>query len=108
MDVWQDDQAVHVRASVPGFSAEEVEITVDAQGVLTLKGERKVDQERKESDYMLREMRWTSFQRQLALPGEVRPDEATADFKDGILSITIPKVKAAAPARVKVPVKSKQ
>ena len=92
---------------MPGFSPEEVEITVDTQGVLTLKGEHKSAQQQERTEYMLRELTWNSFRRDVSLPGEVKPDEASAEFKDGILTVDIPRVKTAPSARVKVPVSAK-
>jgi HSP20 family protein len=108
LDVWQDEKAVYVRAPVAGYRPEEVEITVDDQGLFTLKGEHRAEEERKESDYLLRETSWGRFQRQVSLPVEVKAGEATAEFKDGVLLVTIPKARPATTSPVKIPVNTKK
>jgi HSP20 family protein len=107
LNVWQEKDAIMVSASIPGFKPDEVEVTVDSNGVLTLKGEHKGEQERQESDYLLREQSYSSFSRRLALPIPVKGGEASAEFKDGMLEIRIPKANPEQPKSVKIPVSAR-
>jgi HSP20 family protein len=93
-----------LEASIPGFSLEEIEV-VSEHGVLTIRGERKVEPQ-PEGCYLRRERRQLSFCRQFALPQEVREREITASFVNGVLSIRVPRVEAPAATRIKVEVGS--
>ena len=104
VDIYQTDAEVVVKAAVPGFKADEIQINVTGD-VLTIKGEVKQKNEVKEKDYHLREQRWGSFERSLVLPTEVKSDAAKAEFENGILTITLPKDEKAKPKTITVKVK---
>ena len=101
LDIRQTDREFLLEASVPGFSPQEVEITAD-QGILTLRGERRVDGSQEEGTYLRRERAHYSFVRQLALPADVKEDEIRATFQNGVLSVHLPRVEAPAPRRIPV------
>lgn len=88
-------------AELPGLSDKDVDLSV-ADGVLTLSGEKREEQERKEKGYMLSERRYGSFQRQLSLPSDVDPNGIKAKFKDGVLTVTLPKDEHATPRTHKI------
>ena len=88
MDIHQDDKQVEITAELPGVKEEDIDITID-DGVLTLRGEKKSTREDKESGY--RERSYGSFERRLTLPSNIDEDNCSADFKDGVLTITLPK-----------------
>ena len=88
MDLHQDDKQVEITAELPGVKEEDIDITID-DGVLTLRGEKKSTREDKESGY--RERSYGSFERRLTLPSNIDEDNCSADFKDGVLTITLPK-----------------
>ena len=88
MDIHQDDKQVEITAELPGVKEEDIDITID-DGVLTLRGEKKSTREDKESGY--RERSYCSFERRLTLPSNIDEDNCSADFKDGVLTITLPK-----------------
>lgn len=93
-----------VKAELPGVSKEDVEITVTPDAVEL---RAKADAERKEekADYLFRERTHSEFARTIALPAEVRADEAKASLRDGELEIRLPKKEPTPPAKpVKVPV----
>ena len=90
IDLYQTDDEVVVKAAIPGVKADEVQINVTSD-VLTIKGEVKQKNEVKEKAYHLREQRWGAFERSVALPTDVKADQAKADFEDGVLTITLPK-----------------
>ena len=101
IDMYQTDNEVVVKASLPGFKADEVQINITGD-VLTLRGETKQDQEVKEKTYHMREQRWGSFERSIPLPTSVSADKAMADFENGILTITLPKSEAARPKAITI------
>jgi HSP20 family protein len=102
LDIRQKDNEFVIEASVPGFKPEEVEITAD-QGVLTIRGERKVEHsEENEGTYLRRERANYSVIRQLTLPNDVKEDEIRATFTNGVLTVTIPREAAPAPRRIPV------
>jgi len=100
----QTETALALEASIPGFSPEEIEV-VSEHGVLTIRGERKVEAQ-PEGCYLRRERRQLSFCRQFALPQEVRDRELTASFVNGVLSVPVPRVEASVATRIKVEVGS--
>jgi HSP20 family protein len=104
VDMYQTDDEVVVRAALPGFKADEVQINITGD-VLTLRGEVKQQEEKKEKAWHIREHRWGSFERSIALPTEVTADKAVADFENGILTITLPKAEEVKPKTISVKAK---
>ena len=99
VDLYQTDDEVVVKASLPGLKAEDVQITVTGE-MLTLKGEFKQKEDVKEKAYHLREQRYGIFERTFALPTEVVSDKAKAEFENGILTITLPKAEEVKPKMI--------
>jgi HSP20 family protein len=104
IDMYQTDDEIVVKASLPGFKADDVQINITGD-VLTLQGEMKHEDEKKEKAWHLREQRWGSFERSVALPTNVVADRASADFENGILTITLPKAEEAKPRTISVKAK---
>src|SRR5205807_2260139 len=88
-------------ASVPGFTPEQVEVTFE-DGTLTIKGQRSSESEEKKGEYVRRERRHASVYRRVGLPAEVRADEISASFDNGVLRITVPRAQKAQPKRIPV------
>lgn len=101
IDIRQTDEAYVLEASVPGFSPEDVEVTLD-QNVLTISGTHKQESEENTGGWIRRERRTGSFRRQVVLPAEVRGDEITAGFENGVLTVTVPRAQKAQPKRIPV------
>ncbi|MBV8444731.1 MAG: Hsp20/alpha crystallin family protein [Candidatus Dormibacteraeota bacterium] len=101
VDIRQTDDEFVIEASVPGFAPEQVEVTFD-DGVLTIKGQRSQENERKDGQYVRRERRQASVYRQIGLPAEVRADEISAAFDNGVLHVTVPRAQKAQPKRIPV------
>jgi len=101
IDLYQTDNDVVVKASLPGIKPDEVQISVVGD-VLTIKGEVKQQDEVKEKTYHMREQRWGSFERSVALPSSVSADKAKAEFENGILTITMPKEEEARPKTITI------
>ena len=104
IDMYQTDDEIVVKASLPGFKADDVQINITGD-VLTLRGEMNHEDEKKEKAWHLREQRWGSFERSVALPTNVVADQANADFENGVLTITLPKAEEAKPRTISVKAK---
>jgi HSP20 family protein len=101
LDMYQTADEVVVKAALPGLKTEDVQISVTAD-VLTLRGEFKQENEKKEATYHIREQRFGSFERSVMLPTDVQTDKAKADFENGILTITLPKAEAVKPKTISI------
>ena len=103
IDVRETPDAFVVTASVPGVSPEEVDITVLGD-VLRIRGERREDRQEEDQNgrWLIRERRFGAFERTIGLPTTVKADAATADFKDGVLTVTLPKAEEAKPRSIRV------
>lgn len=101
VDIRQTDGAYVLEASVPGFRPEDVEVTFD-NGILTVRGERREESEKKEGEYVRRERRAASVYRQVSLPSEVEAERISAGFENGVLTITVPRTPKAQPKRIPV------
>ena len=99
LDIRQTDDAYVIEASVPGFSPEQVQVTVD-QNWLVIHADRNQESETTEGGYVRRERRSASVHRRLALPEEVDVDRISASFSNGELAITVPRSARPEPRRV--------
>ena len=88
LEVSDDDRQVRVTAEIPGMSERDVDLTVH-DGVLTIRGEKRSETDDKDRGYS---ERWYGrFERRIALPAGVEEDKAEASFRDGVLTVTMPK-----------------
>jgi HSP20 family protein len=90
IDVSETDSEIKIEAELPGVDQEDVEIVV-ADNLLTIKGEKKTEKEEKKKDYRLVERSYGGFARSITLPFAAEPDKANATFRNGVLTITLPK-----------------
>jgi len=90
-----------IRANMPGVEAENLTITLSGN-TLTLKGEVKAEPTLEGATYLRRERRASTFSRSLVLPMEVDADHAEATFRDGVLTLTLPKSESVRPKTIKV------
>ncbi len=106
LDVSETKDAYTVKASLPGWKPEDVEITFE-NGQLTLRGEWKEENEDKGEDakWHRKEIRYSSFERSLLLPVEVEADKAKATFENGVLTLTLPKSEVVKPKQIKIAAK---
>jgi HSP20 family protein len=88
LDVLREDGDIVVRAELPGVKQEDVDITYQ-NGVLTISGERKVEEQKEGSGYYVRERRYGSFRRSMSLPEGTDESSITARFQDGVLEVRI-------------------
>jgi HSP20 family protein len=101
LDVYDDKDALVVSAELPGMKKEEIEISLH-DGVLNLSGERKHERENKEGQTFRSERYFGKFQRSVSLPTTVDASKVKATYKDGILSVWLPKAEEAKPRQIEV------
>src|SRR4051795_3361602 len=101
VDVREDADHIYVEAELPGFTKEDVDITLE-NSTLTISAERKSEQKNeKNGDYLLNERRFTRFLRSFTLPPTVNEQSVQANLKDGVLTITLTKREETKPRKVK-------
>jgi HSP20 family protein len=101
LDVYEDKDNVYVKAELPGMKREEIELTLH-DGVLSISGERKGETKREDAETHRVERFFGRFQRTVTLPTPVANDKVKADYKDGVLSIKLPKTEESKPKRIDV------
>ena len=104
-DVSETDEAVSVSAELPGMEEKDVEVTLDDRA-LTVKGEKKQEREENKRNYYLSERSYGQFQRTIPLPEGIDKDKAKAQFKKGVLTVTLPKTAMAKKDRKRIAVSS--
>ena len=103
VDVVETDDTVVVKAELPGMEPKDVDISVSGDK-LTIKGERKAEKEEKGKTFYRMERGYGSFCRTIELPASVEADKAKADYKNGVLEITLPKTEQV--KAKKIPIKT--
>jgi HSP20 family protein len=101
IDVYEDKDNVFVRAELPGMKKDEIDISLH-EGVLTLSGERKLENEYEKADSHRTERFVGRFQRSVTLPAPVEAGKVRATYKDGVLAVTLPKAEEAKPKQITV------
>ncbi|MCX5870062.1 MAG: Hsp20/alpha crystallin family protein [Deltaproteobacteria bacterium] len=104
LDVSETDKALEVVADLPGMEKKDIKVSLDGD-LLTIKGEKKEVKEKKDKHYHTIERRSGSFYRALRLPMDVENDKIDANFKDGVLTLTLPKSKEAAKKVAQIEIK---
>jgi len=105
VDIFETDQNVVVKAEVPGIDPRDVEVRVEGN-TLFLKGQRKFENETNEENYHRIERAYGSFVRSFSLPSSIDTGKVEANYKDGLLTLTMPKREEAKPRTIKINVKS--
>jgi HSP20 family protein len=90
IDVSETESELKIEADLPGVDEKDLDLVI-SDNILTIKGEKKTETEEKKKDFHLVERSYGSFSRSLALPFAVDPNQAKATFKNGVLSISLPK-----------------
>lgn len=104
MDIYQDKDNVIVEVDAPGLDADKVDVSVE-NDVLTITGSKETKQEVRREDYYRKEVRSGSFSRSVILPMSVKGNQAQAEYKKGILKVTLPKADEAKAKKINVDVK---
>lgn len=101
LDVVESDEAYVVRAALPGLTAEDIHINVE-NDLLTISAEQAESSEESNERYLLRERRYGSFSRTMRLPKGIDGEQTTAEVKDGVLTLTLPKREEVKPRQIEV------
>jgi len=103
VDVTEFDDRFEVSAELPGMVAEEVKVELD-NNILSLSGEKRAEEERKDRDLYVAERRFGGFRRSFQFPTHLDASKIDASFRNGVLTITLPKVEAAKPKQIEIKV----
>lgn len=101
VDIYEEADNIVVKAEIPGVDREGIHVDVKDR-VLTIKGERTMDNEVKEDSYYRREQTYGQFQRAFTLPIDVDPEAIKAEYKDGVLKVLVPKPEQNKPKQITV------
>ncbi len=101
IDMYEDKDNLYVRVEVPGMRKEDIEVSLH-DGSLSISGERKAENRQEEHEVYRAERFYGRFQRTVSLPCDVSNDKVKAQYKDGILSVTLPKTEQAKPKHIEV------
>ncbi|OQX84044.1 hypothetical protein B6D60_09780 [candidate division KSB1 bacterium 4484_87] len=101
VDIVETKNNFEVKAELPGLKKDDIKIQFE-DGVLTLTGERKIEKEDKDKNFYRVERRYGKFQRCFSLPRNVKADEIKANYKDGILTVNIPKAEEAKAKEIEI------
>ena len=101
VDIFDGDDAIVLRAELPGLTPEDIDIEID-DNVLTLKGERRFQEQLEEGRYYRLERAYGHFQRSVTLPPGVKADDISASFDSGVLSVRVPKADEVKPRKIAV------
>ena len=104
VDMYETDQDVVIKSSVPGVKTEDLDITITGD-TLTIKGETKTEEKVEKANYIRQERRYGAFCRSLTLPTTVVAEKAKAEFENGVLTLTLPKAEEVKPKTIKVKAK---
>ena len=103
VDIQETENEVVLKADLPDVNEKEIDIRIE-DGTLSLKGERKFNKETKEGGFHRIERSYGSFARYFALPDSVNPEAVRAEYKNGVLTVSLAKKEAAKPKQIKVEV----
>jgi HSP20 family protein len=101
IDVVSKPEAIVVKVALPGVKPEEIETTITGN-TLEIHGAYREEEKKEEEGYLFRELNRGEFRRTVLLPAGIKSDAAEATFKEGILTLVIPKVEPVKPTAIKV------
>lgn len=104
LDMYQTDDEIIVKASAPGLTADDLDISITGD-TLTIRGEFQADEVQEGARYHVRERKIESFARSIKLPTMVNVEQAKAEFENGILTLSLPKVEEVKPKTISVKAK---
>lgn len=103
INILEREDAILISADLPGLKAEDVEVTVE-EGVLTIRGERKMEESSEGETYHRVERQYGLFERTFSLPNSVDPEKINARFKNGEMTLTLPKREESKPRSISIKV----
>lgn len=103
VDVYETENELVIKADLPDVSEKDLDVRIE-NNMLTIHGERKFEQKVREENYLRMERAYGSFSRSFSLPNSVNTEAIKAEYKDGVLNITLPKRAESKPKQVKIDV----
>jgi HSP20 family protein len=100
-DITENEKEYVVTAELPGIETKDLDVTL-SEGLLTVKGEKKQEHEEKRGNYHRVERHYGAFQRTFRIPGKVKADKIDANYKDGVLRLTLPKAEESEAKKITV------
>jgi HSP20 family protein len=101
IDLRETEDQYILEAALPGVNPDDIDVSVQGNQV-RIQGELKQDEEQKGERYHFRERRYGQFQRTIALPNDVKPDQVACEFRNGLLTVTLPKAEQVRPRRIQI------
>ena len=101
VDVFQNENEIIIQSTIAGVAPENLEININAESV-NIKGQRHREEKISEKDYFYQECFWGKFSRSVILPQEIDPERSTAQLKNGVLTIRLPKINKEKTKKIKV------
>ncbi len=101
VDVFQNKDSIIIKSTIAGVKPDDIDIAID-NDVITIRGQRKMEESIKEDDYFYQECYWGNFSRSIVLPVEIQSDQVEASLKNGVLTIVLPKIKKNKSVAIKV------
>ncbi|MBN2506835.1 MAG: Hsp20/alpha crystallin family protein [Verrucomicrobia bacterium] len=101
VDLYEDKDNLHLKAELPGMNKNDIEISIH-EGVLTISGERKLDEKYREAEVYRSERTLGRFQRTLTLPAQISADKVKAYYQDGLLTVLLPKAEESKPKQIEI------
>lgn len=101
VDVGETDGEIEITAELPGLEEKDINVQV-SDGTLTVSGEKRTEQERKDKTYMVTERSYGAFSRSIALPGGIDPATIKATVSKGVLRVVVPKPASAKAAKIEI------
>ena len=102
MDVSRNEQQLTVHASLPGFAADDVDVSISPDRILSVKASRQSEVNHEGEEYLMRERRVGSFSRAIRLPSDLNLDDASVALEHGVLTVTVPVAEAAQTRRLQI------
>ncbi len=102
MDVSRNEQQLTVHASLPGFAADDVDVSISPDRILSVKASRQSEVSHEGEEYLTRERRVGSFSRAIRLPSDLNLDDASVALEHGVLTVTVPVAEAAQTRRLQI------
>ena len=103
VDIAEDENQFVLHAELPGMNREDIQVSLE-DGVLTISGERKFETKKEDKNYLHRERSYGSFTRSFRMGKNVQVDKIAAAYKDGVLTMTLPKAEEVKPRQIEVTV----
>lgn len=102
VDITEDENHIYLHAELPGLNKNDVNVSVNDEHMITIKGEKKIEKQEKDKSYLRTERSYGSFMRSFLLPENVNINNIQAKFENGVLEITLNKIEPAKPKEIDV------